>query len=401
MAGAWANLLNPGLYQDLKARNLANRTAAYNLDTAQQDRATAQSVGDLLASGDRAGAANTAYGKGAIQLGMGIEGLREETIKRLGTFAGQILSLPEDQQEGAYMAGAPEMMAMMRRAGMPVPDQPEPYQTQIPHLQALAARGGALPGAAAGDFKSVKAINPATNKPFFTTEQDAVARGLSPLPSSPLVSINTKEESSFASGVGGGRATRYNKVYDEADEAAKQLETLKLQKVAVDRGLQTGALEPLRTGAAAFAESLGIPISPKRLEQVADAQSFQALTQSLLLDVLATQKGPQTKDDAERGESTLARLGNTPAANDFILRYGIAMKARIVDKANFYENYRDTVDTSGRGVERAWRRHLRDVPMFVIDENGRPLFWTEFLEQNQGKASREEIERVWKETYAE
>jgi hypothetical protein len=75
------------------------------------------------------------------------------------------------------------------------------------------------------------------------------------------------------------------------------------------------------------------------------------------------QKGPQTESDAQRITQTGAQMGNTEAANKFVLNVARAQLKRDVDQRNFYDRWWKQNKTYD-GAEDAW----------YAGEGGRSLF---------------------------
>ncbi len=70
-----------------------------------------------------------------------------------------------------------------------------------------------------------------------------------------------------------------------------------------------------------------------------DAQVFNSQAKEVVLQKQLAQKGPQTESDAKRIEETGASLGNTPAANKFILDVAMAQNDRDIAYYNFLDSY--------------------------------------------------------------
>lgn len=167
----------------------------------------------------------------------------------------------------------------------------------------------------------------------------------------------------------------------------------------------TGSTAPLFAKVGAVAESLGFDrkvLEQFGLGQASSAEAFTGVMNNLVLAKLAEQKGPQTDQDAARIQSTLASLGNTPEATDFLMSTAAALAQRNVDRLAFYEQYKaDKGSFNGAGA--AWRQHTEDQPLVGTNpESNRPVFYNEFeraaREDNPGM-SLGEIRRIWAEKY--
>lgn len=191
----------------------------------------------------------------------------------------------------------------------------------------------------------------------------------------------------------------YNAVRDAANGAQENIQRLRLQAaIPVD----TGSLEGLKAGIGALAEGIGIPVDADFLSQVSSVQKFNAVAGDLLATKLATQKGPQTDDDARRMKETIAQITNTESAKDFIIRSSVAMESRKVEMEEFARLHKERTG-SFAGWRTEWASFKRKTPMFGINPNTKqPVFYTEFMEAvanaNPG-ATRDELLTLWRTKY--
>ena len=142
-----------------RAEDTANAQSVNRLlDTVKQKRqnALSKAVGGQLAQNDLAGARNTAFKKGALDVGFGIDEMQrgraqagqeaqQAALQEFGTAAGQILSLPPEQQEAAYMQLLPQLRETAKRYNIPFNDDGVFDDRDRAAMQALAARTGNLP----------------------------------------------------------------------------------------------------------------------------------------------------------------------------------------------------------------------------------------------------------------
>lgn len=137
--------------QDALARN---RLAQFRMDREEQDRQNklASVVGNRLASGDMAGAREAAFRGGNIDAGLKIgqqaTDARNAAFDGLATISGQLLSLPQEQMQGAYVQALPQIHELLRGAGIQFdPNDTTLGDDDIATMRAFAARGGKLPKA--------------------------------------------------------------------------------------------------------------------------------------------------------------------------------------------------------------------------------------------------------------
>ena len=189
---------------------------------------------------------------------------------------------------------------------------------------------------------------------------------------------------------------RYDKVSEAADVAEKNLYNLDLLD---NMEVGQGALEPIKQGIAKWGEAFGV--DTKKLANVPAGQAYTAIAGSVVLDVMASQKGPQTESDMKQIRSTVANLGKDPAANKFLNNAARAVSKRAIEKRDFYDNYLDVNDTL-KGAQKAWNDHIRDVPLISKGlknkRTGLPVFYHDFEEQfkaDNPTATRDDIVKVF------
>lgn len=191
----------------------------------------------------------------------------------------------------------------------------------------------------------------------------------------------------------------YNNVLTVADAAQENLSQLEIMRAIP---VETGASEGLKAGIGNLAAGLGLPVSDEMLAQVTNAQSFNSIAGNLLAAKLASQKGPQTDEDARRMKQTLAQMSNVPAANDFIIRSSIALETRKIQMAEFARNWKES-GRSFEGWRSAWSQYTRETPLMGVNEKtGLPVFFTEFMDvmsKANPDASQDELETMWREKY--
>jgi hypothetical protein len=142
----------------------------------------------------------------------------------------------------------------------------------------------------------------------------------------------------------------YKGVSNAAKVAARTLPAIETNINLLDKGFDTGFSTEVQKGAASVLGALGV----KDAENFAtDAQIFKAKANETVLQRQLEQKGPQTEADAQRITQTGAQLGNTKAANRFILDVAKAQLKRDVEQRNFYDSWWKKNKTYD-GAEDAW-----------------------------------------------
>jgi len=91
----------------------------------------------------------------------------------------------------------------------------------------------------------------------------------------------------------------------------------------------------------------------KANDYATDAALFLSESRKVLLERLLAQKGTQSENDAKRIEESFVALGNTPAANRFMLSFAKAQAKSEIAKQNFYEKWYRANKTY-EGAEVAW-----------------------------------------------
>ena len=233
-------------------------------------------------------------------------------------------------------------------------------------------------------------------------QQNSVTGKISPLASNGItIQTGGKGQSKFDEARGTALATDYGKVETAGYDAAEQQETL---NVLSNIDLNTGWGAEARLGfGRAVAAIWGEDVAENIIGiDVTAAQAFGSVQAKMINSVLNLAKGPQTNDDAKRAQSQLQRLGNTPAANDWILAYMTAINYRKMEQAEFYRNYEEKNPGSERGVYKAWSKFKDETPMLSDTqrtENGAPLFFHQFSADvkalNPG-ATQEQIIKAWR-----
>lgn len=197
------------------------------------------------------------------------------------------------------------------------------------------------------------------------------------------------------------RVGNYKEIAERANTAEQENRQLYTAK---NFDVSTGKLEPWKASVSAVAESFGMDPATIGLESATNPQAFTAIMENLVLNKMMAQKGPQTEEDARRITKTVASLGNTPEAKDFLLDSAIALNQLDIEKRDFYQDYLADKRTL-QGADKAWRKRMDGVPLVAQNPNtGRPVFYTQFKEAvrraNPGM-SEERIRQAWSEKYGD
>jgi hypothetical protein len=143
---------------------------------------------------------------------------------------------------------------------------------------------------------------------------------------------------------------QYKAIDTNANLAAKSIPALDVNLSLLNKGFDTGFGKSTQAVGAKVLAALGVP----EAENFAtNSQVFLASANNAVLQRQLEQKGPQTEADAQRITQTGAQLGNTKAANQFILTVAKAQLQRDIDRKNFYSDWRKEHKTFD-GADNAW-----------------------------------------------
>ena len=244
-----------------------------------------------------------------------------------------------------------------------------------------------------------------------TTQKDLIAAGIDPASeegrgiikrklTKPQAEVNLsqkalsveKEESAKL------RAKKFGEIRQAGLDAQEKIDALdRLDQIDIE----SGALEPAKIGTARLFNALGVDGDKLLGVDVANAQAFNSVSESLLNEVLNKAKGPQTDRDAERVRSTLPNISSEQEAKSFIVQSLKATALRQQEMAEFYEDWAETNEGSTQGAAKAWARYIRETPMVSSFDtaDGRPIFFHQFkdrvIERNPG-ATDEQIFAEWR-----
>lgn len=222
------------------------------------------------------------------------------------------------------------------------------------------------------------------------------------------VNVDTKGATKEQEAIGTARGKQYEGVMSRATSAQDTINQVRLGRALADTdadGKELPSVLQDKVGAAVTALGLD-PESPMvrgLLGRVTDGQSFNGVMMQLVLNKQTQQAGPQTDKDAENIKATLASLGNTPQARDFLLRTAEAQAQRDIDKLAFYDKFMETNGGTTRGAEVAWNKHVNSFPLFGVNPSSKkPVFYQEFqaaVHEANPDASEEDVLGLWRSKY--
>lgn len=281
---------------------------------------------------------------------------------------------------------------------------PGPQQTaqQSPPQQTAPQQPGTMPARTSG------AVSPLVRNGKVVPGWGVDASG-QPVPiSSTTVNVDTKGATKEQETIGTARGKQYEGVMTRATAAQDTINQVRLGRALADTDAEGKELPTvLQNKAGAAATALGLdtesPIIKSLLGRVTDGQSFNGVMMDLVLKKQTQQVGPQTDKDAENIKATLASLGNTPQARDFLLRTAEAQSQRDIDKLAFYEKHMDENGGSTKGAEIAWNKHVNSIPLFGVNPTSKkPVFYQEFqtaVHEANPDASEEDVLGLWRSKY--
>ena len=192
------------------------------------------------------------------------------------------------------------------------------------------------------------------------------------------------------------RVNRYGKITDDADAASQEIDSIN-QIRAID--LDTGFGTEVKSTAAKVINALGGKGDDLLNVNVSDVEKFNAVAEKQVLNVMSSQKGPQTDQDAIRIKKTVAGTENTKEANAFILDSMEAIANRKIEQQAFWDSYLDSNDGTLKGVQAAWAKYKKETPMVseVVKnpQTGKPMFFYQFREAFPGRDEAEVIQ-AWR-----
>lgn len=282
-------------------------------------------------------------------------------------------------------AGLTESLTLQARQGQSIADRakqmfPDAAKQPVPtSLQKNLEAAGFVPGSPEFQAEVVKALEK----------------------SGTTINLGSGEQA-FAKEMAKGQAQTVATVRDEASQAVELNQSL---SVLENIDVNTGALEPAKLQLASFANAFGLDAT--KIANVAGAEAFNALTETIVLAVKATQKGVQTEGDQRTIKSTVASLGKSKAGNAFIIDSARALNNRRIERKDFYDGFLEETgnkftNSDGVTADSAWIKFKRDTPMVSAKQrtpDGLPIFYYKFEEAVRGAnpdATQAEILEAWR-----
>ena len=361
------NTVGNALARNEERRRYENKMTAYN--QAREDQAAQQQE-----------AAEREYGKG---------------------WATAYFTAPEDKRPLILQGGVQKAM----QQGYIKPE--EAGAINDGYMYRLAAETGVkFPGATAESSPYGK-INPGDYTPesIGKFNQTGDYSTLVPREKSPLVQITnspnqkglTEEQKQLAK----DRVGRYTGIQDAALLADEQNVGLtQLENMDVN----TGFGEQGKAQIARVIDGLGGDGSALLNVDPAKVEAMNAVTGKLVLDVMSTQKGPQTDADQARIAKTLPNISNQALSNKFNINALKALNFRKIEMAEFYRNYLEGNNGTLKGADSAWNAYKQKTPLLSDSvknpKTGLPMFFHEFksglVAKNPGATDQQVIE-AWRQ----
>jgi hypothetical protein len=212
------------------------------------------------------------------------------------------------------------------------------------------------------EFRAAQAMSEEERTAFYAAKQAGRP--------STTVTVDQRGEQAETVARGKGYVEHETEVRKAAAAARKSLIGIESAQDVLSRDFETGfGTETIAKGASVLA-ALGVD---KAKDFATNSQKFlQAATERVLAAQLE-QRGVQTDQDAKRIEQTGARMGNTKAANEFILDVARAQAERAIAQDKFYRDWlRDPANKKSlAGAEDAW----------LNGEGGKSIFESPRLEK--------------------
>ena len=240
-------------------------------------------------------------------------------------------------------------------------------------------------------------------------EGNVQARHMDNLDKPPMqINVGTGEKWSMKALAQGG-GTRYTDAIGFRDAAYGTLNTVQ-QMRAVDP--ETGAMRPVLGQIGGYLRDLGV--SDERLAKMKmdpnSSEKMLALANSATLDKMAAQKGPQTESDMLVIRATVARMGNTPEAFEFLLNAQESNALQQIARTDYIE---ERVTAFGRQDDRArtglpvaeaerdWTKLWGKTPRILQGTHGEPMFyhqWEQVIKNSNPdqELTQEQLVKAWK-----
>ena len=229
------------------------------------------------------------------------------------------------------------------------------------------------------------------------------ATGIGVPEKAPLVSISNEAEQAGATAeqraLGNQRVAEYGEIKKSATAAIGTMETID-QMRNID--LTGGPGTDLKNQARRFVMAIG-GSGFVNVDEVVNAGSFTGLAYREFLNIMSTQKGPQTDNDFLRIQQTFATVTDPEMTREFLMNSAYATASRKQEMAQFYSDYLEKNEGTLKGADRAWDNYKRSTPLLSSNikdpETGLPTFFIDFKDRmrvaNPG-VSDERIVQEWR-----
>lgn len=195
---------------------------------------------------------------------------------------------------------------------------------------------------------------------------------------------------------------RYDAIQEAADAATQQRALLQQARAINDNPTGVSGMPlpgALKQKAGNAIAAFGIdPASVPGFENISSGQQFNGVMQNIVLSQMQAQKGPQTENDAKRIEQTVASLGNTPRAREFLLDSAMAVNDMKILKRNFWNRFRQEKGTFD-GADTAWQKTFGNAGMVrKHPKTKQVLFLPEFMDtvkRENPDATTSQILELW------
>ena len=304
----------------------------------------------------------------------------------------EIANMPADQQELELQ----RMQVMGTEIASLIPEAPKPTALEQ-QLQAAGLQPG-TPEYQRAIRNNVEGI---LSPEALAQKQQIASAGKSS--TSVNMNVNSGGEDKEREEIAKIDAKQYGQVLEKASNSQETLDNLS-QLELID--VQTGALEPAKVAMAAIAEGFGVDASG--LANVANAQAYNAVANTLVNKVLNAAKGPQTEQDAARARQTIANLGDSPEGAKFKINAMKALAMRDIEMADFIQSRMDAQRENGEIVSFSkarteWNNFKRETPLLSSavknPSTGLPVFFYEFKENAERKRpgiTEQEVIDAWR-----
>ena len=204
--------------------------------------------------------------------------------------------------------------------------------------------------------------------------------------SGPTINIGDETRNYAAEAYARAEAAKIEEILKKGNEAIDQLKIMRpMARMKVKTGFGKEGLANIARVAEFVLPGAGELFS----DQMEEVEVFRALSGTLLNERLMAASGIATDHDAMRVGQTLPNLGNTEAANDFLLSYMMALQERYLERADHYRRRKremgEALDVDQ--IDREWRQYINDVPLLSTTERVRgttvPLNFYQFKRKYQ------------------